>query len=54
MEKVESEPLPTAEEEGTINYWPWLHVSAQLIHYIVFQYVSFPNFVTAIQERVHM
>lgn len=53
MEKVESEPVPT-EEDGTINYWPWLHVSAQLIHYIVFQYVSFPHFVTAFQERVCM
>lgn len=51
MEKAESEPVPV-EEDVTMNHGPWLHISAQLIHYFIFNYANFACFVTTIQERV--
>jgi mediator of RNA polymerase II transcription subunit 23 len=53
MEKSESEPISAEGSDGVItNYWPWLHLSSQLIHYVLFQFVSFPSFVLAIHDRV--
>ncbi|XP_014210874.1 mediator of RNA polymerase II transcription subunit 23 isoform X1 [Copidosoma floridanum] len=53
MEKSESESTPAEGSDGAIsNYWPWLHLSSQLIHYVLFQFVSFPSFVMAIHDRL--
>lgn len=53
MEKAESEPAVTESSDNAMsNYLPWLHLSSQLIHYVVFQFVSFPSFVTAIHDKV--
>ncbi|XP_008216793.1 mediator of RNA polymerase II transcription subunit 23 isoform X2 [Nasonia vitripennis] len=53
MEKSENEPTPADDSDGVItNFWPWLHLSSQLIHYVIFQFVSFPSLITAIHDRL--
>ena len=53
MEKSENEPTPAEGSDSVIsNYWPWLHLSSQLIHYVLFQFVSFPSLVMSIHDRV--
>ncbi|XP_058805246.1 mediator of RNA polymerase II transcription subunit 23-like isoform X2 [Phymastichus coffea] len=53
MEKAENESTPVENSDNAIsNYLPWLHLSSQLIHYVVFQFVSFPSFITAIHDKL--
>ena len=53
MEKSENEPAPTESTDGvTANHWPWLHLSSQLICYILSQFANFPSFVAAIHDKV--
>ena len=55
MEKAESETTPAEGSDAVIsNYWPWLHLSSQLIHYVLFQFVNFPSLVTSIHDRVSL
>lgn len=53
MEKSENETTPSEDSDSAItNYWPWLHLSSQLIHYVIFQFVNFPSFIMAVHDRV--
>lgn len=36
----------------THNQWLWLHLSSQLIYFVLFQCASFPNIVNALHEKL--
>lgn len=48
MERVESKNLTDQDE----NHWLWLHLSSQMIYFVLFQFVVFPNMVNALHEKV--
>ncbi|KAJ8687549.1 hypothetical protein QAD02_023343 [Eretmocerus hayati] len=53
MEKSETEPAPTeGSDASTTNHWPWLHLSSQLICYVISHFASFPSFVMAIHDKL--
>ncbi|KAL7298235.1 mediator of RNA polymerase II transcription subunit 23 [Trichogramma pretiosum] len=53
MERSENEPNSVeGSEDTTINHWPWLHLSSQLICYVLSQFANFPSFVMAIHEKL--
>lgn len=49
MERVESKNIADQDE----NHWLWLHLSSQLIYFILFQFAVFPNIVNALHEKVN-
>ena len=54
MEKSENEPTSVEGSDGVAsNHWPWLHLSSQLLCYILSQVANFPSFVTAIHDKVN-
>lgn len=50
MEKCDKEMAEGADPEE--NHWLWLHISSQLIYFILFQFAVFPNIVNALHEKV--
>lgn len=41
------------EEQISLNEWVWLHLSSQLIYFVLFQFVSFMHIVLALYEKVY-
>lgn len=41
-----------SEEQISHNEWVWLHLSSQLIYFVLFHYVSFMHIVLALYEKV--
>ena len=39
-------------ETGDSSHWLWLHLSSQLIYFVLFQFASFPNIVMALHDKV--
>jgi len=53
MERSENESLPAEGMDGTVaNHWVWLHLSSQLIYFILFQFASFNSIVMAIHDKL--
>lgn len=53
MERSENESLPAEGMDGTVaNHWVWLHLSSQLIYFILFQFACFPSIVMAIHDKL--
>ncbi|KAH0534921.1 mediator of RNA polymerase II transcription subunit 23 [Cotesia glomerata] len=54
MERSENDaPQPSEGIDGTVaNHWVWLHLSSQLIYFILFQFACFPSIVMAIHEKL--
>ncbi|XP_051162012.1 mediator of RNA polymerase II transcription subunit 23 [Leptopilina boulardi] len=53
MERSENDPLPSESTEGTAaNHYVWLHLSSQLIYFVLFQFAFFSEFCTAIHDRL--
>jgi hypothetical protein len=53
MERTEAESASTSNNgEDTSSHWLWLHLSSQLIYFVLFQFSSFQNIVTALHEKV--
>lgn len=53
MERAENESLPAEGTDGTVaNHWVWLHLSSQLIYFILFQFACFPSIVMAIHDKL--
>jgi hypothetical protein len=52
MEKCDKEMAEGADPEE--NHWLWLHISSQLIYFILFQFAVFPNIVNALHEKVYL
>nr|CAD7258673.1 unnamed protein product [Timema shepardi] len=49
MERSETE---ADSEDVTNSHWLWLHLSSQLIYFVLFQFASFPNIVMALHEKL--
>lgn len=54
MERSEQEPpqMNDTDESQSFIHWLWVHISSQLIYFVLFQFASFPNIVTSLQEKV--
>lgn len=53
MERSENETLPAEGTDGTVaNHWVWLHLSSQLIYFVLFQFACFPSIVMAIHDKL--
>ncbi|XP_046734323.1 mediator of RNA polymerase II transcription subunit 23 [Diprion similis] len=53
MERSENDPPPTEGTDITVaNHWLWLHLSSQLIYFVLFQFACFPNIVMAIHDKL--
>lgn len=39
-------------ETSDSSHWLWLHLSSQLIYFVLFQFASFPNIVMALHDKV--
>lgn len=48
MERVETKSVSEQDD----NHWLWLHLSCQLIYFVLYQFVVFPNIVNALHEKV--
>ena len=48
MERVETKSVSDQDD----NHWLWLHLSCQLINFVLYQFVVFPNIVNALHEKV--
>jgi mediator of RNA polymerase II transcription subunit 23 len=49
------ETSPTEENTAGVastSHWLWLHLSSQLIYFVLFQFASFPNIVMALHDKV--
>ncbi|XP_063241500.1 mediator of RNA polymerase II transcription subunit 23 [Bacillus rossius redtenbacheri] len=49
MERSETEA--DADDAGA-SHWLWLHLSSQLIYFVLFQFASFPNIVMALHDKL--
>lgn len=56
MERSEKEPLDNGENDETFSsiHWLWVHISSQLIYFVLLQFASFPNIVTTLHDRVNI
>lgn len=58
MERSEQEAAPTDakidlnDSTPSHNQWLWLHLSSQLIYFVLFQCAAFPNIVNALHEKL--
>lgn len=54
MERSEQEPPPTNDFDETTSatHWLWVHISSQLIYFVLFQFASFPNIVVALHDKL--
>lgn len=56
MERSEKESLDNGENDDTFSsiHWLWIHISSQLIYFVLLQFASFPNIVTTLHDRVRV
>jgi len=40
------------DEIPNSTHWLWLHLSSQLIYFVLFQFANFPNIVMALHDKV--
>lgn len=54
MERSEQEPpkINDSDDAQSSIHWLWVHISSQLIYFVLFQFASFPNIVTTLHEKV--
>lgn len=53
MERSENDHTPIEGTDGIpANHWNWLHLSSQLIYFVLFHFACFPTIVMAIHDRV--
>lgn len=54
MERSEAEynSCPDVVDENSSTHWLWLHLSSQLIYFVLFQFASFPNLVMALHAKL--
>lgn len=54
MERSELEPIQGGDADETLSstHWLWVHISSQLIYFVLFQFASFPNIVVALHDKV--
>lgn len=53
MERTEHENNSNTNEDTiTPNQWLWLHLSTQLIYFVLFQFVSFMHIIAALHDKV--
>lgn len=59
MERSEQQELSASDLKGdpndstpSHNSWLWLHLSSQLIYFVLFQCAAFPNIVNALHEKL--
>lgn len=54
MERSETEYTTVTEpnEDNGNTHWLWLHLSSQLIYFVLFQFASFPNLVMALHAKL--
>lgn len=54
MERSELEPAATADTDESLSpiHWLWMHISSQLIYFVLFQFASFPNIVVALHDKL--
>lgn len=53
MERSEADPIQTdADESQSPTHWLWVHISSQLIYFVLFQFASFPNIVISLHDKV--
>lgn len=55
MERSEADPIQTtdADEAQSPTHWLWVHISSQLIYFVLFQFASFPNIVVSLHDKVN-
>lgn len=51
MERSDKEVSEGVDPEE--NHWLWLHISSQLIYFILFQFAVFPSIVNALHDKVY-
>lgn len=51
MERTEAE-TGNSDTTNTNSHWLWLHLSSQLIYFVLFQFANFPNIVMALHDKV--
>ncbi|CAH0390346.1 unnamed protein product [Bemisia tabaci] len=52
MERSENEQPVGEGVDTTSTHWLWLHLSSQLIYFVLFQFASFPNIVNALHDKL--
>lgn len=54
MERSEQEMVKCGDADETFSniHWLWVHISSQLIYFVLLQFASFPNIVTTLHDRV--
>ena len=53
MERSEVEiPAVVDSDDITNTHWLWLHLSSQVIYFVLFQFANFPNIVMALHNKV--
>lgn len=51
MERTETE-TGSSDTSNTNSHWLWLHLSSQLIYFVLFQFANFPNIVMALHDKL--
>lgn len=56
MERSELEPPSASDYDETLSatHWLWVHISSQLIYFVLFQFASFPNIVVSLHDKLAM
>lgn len=53
MERSESEVTTTVDgEDISNNHWLWIHLSSQLIYFVLLQFANFPKIVMSLHAKV--
>lgn len=54
MERAELDPVADGDQDDSQcpTHWLWVHISSQLIYFVLFQFASFPNIVQALHSKV--
>lgn len=50
MERSEEDTLD--DDTFSTIHWLWVHISSQLIYFVLFQFASFPNIVQTLHDKV--
>lgn len=54
MERSEQEQTLAADTDDSMStiHWLWVHISSQLIYFVLFQFASFPDIVTTLHDKL--
>lgn len=52
MERSEEDTTALTEDTFSTIHWLWVHISSQLIYFVLFQFASFPNIVQTLHDKV--